>query len=206
MRATKKAGKQGRQPKKGRAAGNDRRRKTERGGRPSAASVESLFPALGNGKGRFGVGILLAVAEGAGDRGELRFCRIERFSPKPARQPRANVLKSVNPGGLARLLTGVSHSHRIRIATAILTGADTHRKLSEAVGLKVGPLYHHIRELERAGILTHLPQNGYGLTDVGRDLLLLLGGIGALAADPGSGPRWRAVRRRRARPARKAPT
>ncbi len=191
--------------KKSNARTGGKRRTAGRAVRPKSATAEALFPRLEETNGRYGVGVLLAVAEGAGDRREFRYCRIEKFSPKPANQPRAKVLSSVDPGALARLLTGVSHPDRIRIAAAILTGADTHRKLSRAVGLKVGPLYHHIRELERAGILAHLPKNGYGLTDTGRDLVLLLSGIGALATRETSGPRWRAIRRRQSNVARKPP-
>ncbi len=164
-----------------------------------SAAVGGLFPRLDKPNGRFGVGVLLAIGEGQGDRSEVRYCRLERFAARPGRRPRAGVLDSAEPACVARLLTGLAHADRIRIARAVLTGADTHAALSESVGLKAGPLYHHLRELERAGILTRLPRNGYALTDIGRDLLLISSGLGTLsAAAPGaSRPQWRTSRRRR---------
>ncbi|MFQ5422647.1 MAG: hypothetical protein ACE5F9_01565 [Phycisphaerae bacterium] len=161
--------------------------------------VGGLFPRLNKPSGRFGVGVLLAIGEGQGDRSEVRYCRLERFAARPGRRPRAGVLEAAEPARLARLLTGLAHADRIRIARAVLTGADTHAALSQSVGLKAGPLYHHLRELERAGILTRLPRNGYALTDLGRDLLLISFGLGTLSAtEPGAnGPRWRTSRRRR---------
>lgn len=169
-----------------------RRRQPEAG-----RTVQSMFPRLDGPRGRYGVGVLLAVAEGQGDRREVRFCRLESPSARPAQRPRAKLLETTNAGDVARIFTGLAHPDRVRIARAVLTGSNTHALLKETVGLKVGPIYHHLRELERAGLLCRLDRRGYALTDAGRDLLLLAGGLGKLVANGDRGrASWRVVRRR----------
>lgn len=91
------------------------------------------------------------------------------------------------------MLTGLSHPDRIRVARAILAGACTHRELAKALGLKTGPLYHHLRELERAGLLVIAGRNRYDLTDFGRVCALATAVLGAWRGE-GKTP-WRTVNR-----------
>jgi hypothetical protein len=56
----------------------------------------------------------------------------------------------------------------------------THHLLCKAVGLKTGPLYHHLRALERAGVLTMATRNAYELTGKGRISLLVTNTLGAV--------------------------
>lgn len=93
------------------------------------------------------------------------------------------------------MLTGLAHADRIRIARAIMTGWNTHAGLRQQLGLKVGPLYHHLRELERAGLLAHMPRKGYALTSLGRDLLYVVCGLEVVGEAPGTSRTWRSVRR-----------
>ncbi|MBN2563066.1 MAG: winged helix-turn-helix transcriptional regulator [Phycisphaerae bacterium] len=141
---------------------------------------------------RFGIGVMLAVMERQGDTGDIQYARVERFSAKPAQRPKTTLLAKANAAQLAKLLTGLAHADRIRIARAVTTGANTHRQLSETVGLKTGPLYHHVRELERAGLLTLLSRNTYGLTDLGRLTLMITTILGTWQAE-GRSP-WRTRR------------
>ncbi|MCK6455452.1 MAG: winged helix-turn-helix domain-containing protein [Phycisphaerae bacterium] len=62
---------------------------------------------------------------------------------------------------------------RLRIGRAILTGARTHAELAARIGLAPGPLYHHLRTLERAGLVSASRRNHYELTPAGRTWLLL---------------------------------
>ena len=165
-------------------------RKPARGTRPN--TVQSLFPQLAGGTKRFGLGVLLAVAEQQGASADVRFTRAESFFAKPARRPKATLLAKADPGEVAKLLGGIAHQDRIRIAGAILAGANTHKLLEEAVGLKAGPLYHHIRSLERAGLLETVSRNVYGLTELGRVALLVATALGNAVAKGRSG--WRKAR------------
>lgn len=117
---------------------------------------------------RFGVGVVLAVSERSGD--EIRtYCgRFERFSAKPGHRPRTALLGLADPPAVARLMSGLAHPDRVRIVRAILAGADSHQTLSKASGLKAGPLYHHLRELERAGFLRCELRNQHRVTELGR--------------------------------------
>ena len=158
-------------------------------------SAQALFPRLDGPGGRYGVGVLLAIAEGSGSHCEIRFCRRETTSARPARRPRSRFLERLEPDRAARMLTGLAHADRIRIARAIMTGWNTHARLREELGLKVGPLYHHLRELERAGLLVHMPRKGYALTALGRDLLYVVCGLEVVGEAPGRSRAWRSVRR-----------
>jgi hypothetical protein len=127
---------------------------------------------------RFGVAVLLAVAERWGSDGEVQLVRQEALFARPGARPKTTLLDRVSPEALARLLSGLAHRDRIRLARAIVAGANTHHLLSEAVKLKAGPLYHHLRELERAGLLSMVERNAYVLTAVGRIALFVTAALG----------------------------
>jgi len=148
--------------------------------RPSIAarlSVESdgrsaWFPGLGRGRWRYGVGVAIALAEVAGGRPQVRVVRRGSFSAGPAQRHRERLLEAVGEIDLARAFVGLGQRQRIRISRAILAGANSHHLLAKSVGLAAGPLYHHLRSLERAGLLTFVERNRYDLSPLGRDLLL----------------------------------
>jgi hypothetical protein len=75
---------------------------------------------------------------------------------------------------LAKLLAGFGHPQRVAIVKAIFTGAGSYGALCEKVGLKAGPMYHHLRELRLAGVLADGPRDVYRLTQQGRDALMLV--------------------------------
>ncbi|MFO0973719.1 MAG: helix-turn-helix domain-containing protein [Phycisphaerae bacterium] len=76
-----------------------------------------------------------------------------------------------------RIVAGLSHPRRLAVCRAIAAGADSHRLLSRALGLATGPLYHHIRALERAGVIAIARRNQYELTPAGRRILLALAAV-----------------------------
>lgn len=148
----------------------------------AAMSAEALFPGIAKEKNRFGLGVLLAVMERQGAEAELGFARVGRFFPTPGQRPKADILCEADAGHVARMLAGLAHPDRIRILRAVLQGAATHHALHKAVGLKTGPLYHHLRALERAGVLTMATRNVYELTERGRVALLVTHTLGAVFA------------------------
>src|SRR5262249_34753752 len=141
----------------GRALASRRERGPKGGGRKPgsdpAGGLNGLFPRLSQPRKRFGVGVLLAVAKREGDRADIRTSTIEEAFESPGQRPKARILKRADAKNVAQMLSGLSHADRIRVASAILTGANTHRLLKEALGLKTGPLYHHVRGLQMAGMV-----------------------------------------------------
>ena len=113
------------------------------------AEINALFPGLSTQAKSFGVAVLVAVAERRGAEAEVQFVREQALTGRPGARPKTTLLDRSSPDALARLLSGLAHPDRIRLARAIIVGGNTHHRLSEAVKLKAGPLYHHLRELER---------------------------------------------------------
>lgn len=148
-------------------------------------AAHALFPEVAKKNSRFGTGVLLAVMERQGTEAELGFARVGKFNPKPGQRPKATVLGAVDAGNVAKMLAGLAHPDRIRILRAILEGAATHFALHKAVGLKTGPLYHHLRALERSGVLTMATRNAYELTELGRITLLVTHTLGTVFTEKG---------------------
>jgi hypothetical protein len=146
----------------------------------------AFFPGLATPEKRFGVAVLLAVAQRWGANGEIRWARQEALFARPGLRPKTVLLDRANPDVLARVLSGLAHPDRIRLARAVLAGANTHHLLIEAVKIKTGPLYHHLRELERAGLLSMIARNAYMLTDFGRTALFVTAVLGMQPCDPDS--------------------
>ncbi len=135
--------------------------------------LKELFPLAAQPNRRFGVGVLLAVVTQEGATGELHYARGQRFATRPGLRPKGAVLALAEPKHIARLMAGFAHPDRVLIARSVMSGANTHHAISEALGLKTGPLYHHIRALERAGILRTPGRNKYELTELGRVALFV---------------------------------
>jgi DNA-binding transcriptional ArsR family regulator len=68
-----------------------------------------------------------------------------------------------------RLLTPLAHASRVRIVQALFASPLSAGQLAEAVGLRGGSLYHHLRELQFAAYVT-VEQGQYGLTNLGRQM------------------------------------
>jgi DNA-binding HxlR family transcriptional regulator len=115
----------------------------------------------------------MTIREFAGETVATRSARRRVVHARPGGRPREQLLNAVAPSDLARMLAGFGNPSRVRVARAVLSGANTHHALSQAVGLRTGPLYHHLRELERSGLLMRVDRNRYDLSRRGRDLLLV---------------------------------
>lgn len=147
--------------------------------RPKADVFDCCFPRLTEGGATYGVGVLLAVAIATGEAASVATCRGEAWRPKPGESPRRALLQGADAEATSRLLNGLAHRARLSLATAIFLGSHTHRLLAQASGLKTGPLYHHLRELQRAGIIESTDRNSYGLTEAGARLLLVAVAFGS---------------------------
>lgn len=159
-----------------------------------AGDLNRLFPKLTQPRKRFGVGVLLALAKREGDTADVRTSMLEEAFESPGRRPKAKILQRADAKNVARLLSGLSHADRIRVASAIMTGANTHRLLKESLGLKTGPLYHHVRGLQMAGMVTLASRNFYVLTELGETALMVATGLGARTERTGSTWKHRVVR------------
>ncbi len=157
-----------------RRRGGTRGGKTRAGSRTSPPeSVALWLPGLVAGEKAFGVAVAVVVGERVGGTVDFHVARRQELFARPGMRPKARILDSVNAATLAGLFAGLGHPDRVRIARAVLTGAGSHRELSRAVNLQAGPLYHHLRALERAGILANVSRNLYTLTVTGRVVLLV---------------------------------
>jgi len=72
-----------------------------------------------------------------------------------------------------RMLSPLAHEARIRLMQAMFRMERNSSELSEAVGIKGGNLYYHLKELVHAGYV-RVEKGEYALTDLGRQLLLTL--------------------------------
>lgn len=156
--------------------------------------VEAIRAAWAGETRRYGVGAFIAVVERQGAEGGIAVGDITEFRPRPGERPKTAFLARADPVRLARMLGGLAHPDRVRLATAITMGARTHRDLSEATRLKTGPLYHHVRELERAELLRCAVRNVHELTELGRLVLLVCTVLANW--DPGGKGAWRIFRLR----------
>lgn len=141
--------------------------------RTKANPALTWFPELGRASVCFGVGVAIAIAEAAGDRPRVRIHRRSSFSGKAGDRHRQRLFETVQDSDLSKFLAAFGQRRRLQISRAILSGANTHHELARVSGLAPGPLYHHIKTLERAGMLVMVERNRYDLTAFGRDLLLV---------------------------------
>jgi len=77
----------------------------------------------------------------------------------------------------AALIDALAHAHRLRILIALLNGPRSHLELAKSLNLRPGPLYFHLRVLERAGLIDRPTRNAYARTRRGEKLLLGLIGL-----------------------------
>lgn len=69
---------------------------------------------------------------------------------------------------VAETLAALGSMHRLRIINLLLLGTASYRALVKATGLLAGPMYHHLRHLELAGLLESKQRNEYALTRRGK--------------------------------------
>lgn len=117
-----------------------------------------------------------AVRDGGPPKFQVK--KLEEAFQKPAMRPRAALTVKIETAKIAGQLGGLAHPDRIRLAIAMMTGADTHMKLSTQTRLAAGPLYHHLRAMQLAGLVHQPSRNFYTLTERGETLLLIAACIG----------------------------
>lgn len=132
-----------------------------------------LFPKLTKATNRFGLGIAIVRAVRDGGPPKHKVTTLEEAYQKPAMRPRAALTARIEAAKIAGHLGGLAHPDRIRLAIAIMTGADTHMKLRTETQLAAGPLYHHLRAMQLAGLVHQPSRNFYTLTEPGETLLLI---------------------------------
>lgn len=104
----------------------------------------------------------------------VRGGRIERFEVQPGDRPRQKLLAGLSNLDGAKRLAGLAHPRRLAILKAMLNGATSHKDLKDEVSLKPGPLYFHLRHLERVGLVRMQDRSRYEVTQAGSDLLTIL--------------------------------
>ena len=190
----------GRRGKAGARSGGVRRRgavakKTSPKGKGvGGAELFRFFPKLLSAGCHEGQGVLVARADRDEKRLQLRAVCLEEGVARKGRRSESHAAPWKDAAALARLLHGLAHVQRLEILVAIRRGARRHQDLKAAVGLAAGPLYHHLRDLERSGLVACLARNNYTLTDVGHSSLLLAAGLEALSGDARRARPWRARR------------
>ncbi len=136
----------------------------------------------------YGVATMVAIVEAEGPDRRVQVGGLRRLYRRPAQRPRHKLVDTVPDEALAKLLSGFGHPQRVAIAKAIFTGAGRYADLRERVGLKAGPMYHHLRELRLAGVLADGPRDVYRLTPQGRDALILACSLASLRPGRSAGP------------------
>lgn len=163
------------------------------GRHPGAGGLQRFFPNVLSTKTGTGEGALLAVAIRSEAGLEVRSVAFEETTGAAGihKRKRAGAI-CPNINETARVLRGLAHAERLHILEAMRQGARKHIELKAAVKLAAGPLYHHLRELERCRLIECPSRNDYVLTGSGRSALLLVSGLHALAAKPRRTAPWKA--------------
>jgi DNA-binding HxlR family transcriptional regulator len=86
---------------------------------------------------------------------------------------------------VARRFDALGHPIRLRMLGRLLIRSSTHRELSRVTGFAAGPLYHHLRLLERTGLIEVPKRNEYRLTPLGRKIALFLPALEKLVSATG---------------------
>lgn len=74
---------------------------------------------------------------------------------------------------LIRVFASLAHSVRLQIMGVLSAGPSAHQEIANFTGQAAGPLYHHLRLLERAGLIEVPRRNEYRLTRCGLRFALL---------------------------------
>lgn len=135
--------------------------------------LAALFPKVARNRRLFGLAGVCGVVECDGIKPIITVERLEELFTKPAKRPRERFLSAASNEGIAKLCNAMANPRRVAMLKAIFTGAGSYAQLSETLGLKAGPLYHHVRELRLAGLLKLAQRDTYRLTEYGKYALLL---------------------------------
>jgi len=151
----------------------DPKRRSRQSGSQAGRGLAALFPKVAQNRRLFGLAGVCGVVECDGTKPNITVERLEELFTKPASRPRERFLAAASNERIAKLCNAMANARRVAMLKAIFTGAGSYAQLSEALGLKAGPLYHHVRELRLAGLLELAQRDTYRLTDYGKYALLL---------------------------------
>ena len=173
---------------------------SQKGDSPSLSALLPLaFEDAGDGSNQLSV--LVGASLTTGRSRHLKVATLELPAGDMAGKP----MKFVSdPAWLANVLRGLGHADRLAIMAELMCGPRTHQMLHEATGLKPGPLYHHIRELQRAGLIEAPKRNQYMPTSCGRTIFAIASGIERCLTNKLARGPWRMSNIGLARPRRKA--
>ncbi len=135
---------------------------------------------LRKGENWYGVGTQLLILESQGTERHIQVGGVRRLYRVPARRPRHQFVEGLSNEQIARWMSALAHPQRVAIVKAVFCGAVNYGDLRERVPLKAGPMYHHLRELRLAGVLTVGTRDVYQLTPIGRNLLIVACSIGSI--------------------------
>jgi len=125
--------------------------------------------------GRYGVSVEWRVEERYGPGGERRRGgRLAKWNRRPGQRPRTSLLQAADHAQISQALNALGHPKRLAILREILAGNDHHRSLSKAVNIKTGPLYFHLRHLERSGLVVIHQRERYEVGPRAMDVLLVM--------------------------------
>jgi len=151
----------------------DPKRSSGQSGSRAGRGLAALFPKVARNRRLFGLAGVCGVVECDGTKPIITVERLEELFIKPARRPRERFLSAASNERIAKLCNAMANARRVAMLKAIFTGSGSYAQLSEALGLKAGPLYHHVRELRLAGLLELAQRDTYRLTEYGKYALLL---------------------------------
>ena len=80
-------------------------------------------------------------------------------------------------------MSALGHPHRAAMMAKLMEGPQSYRTLQQAMGLKAGPLYHHIRQLRLGGLILPKHRDWYAHTQAGRNLVMVMMALASLPAD-----------------------
>lgn len=163
-----------------RRTGHGRSRQARKVRKPVAG-----LPELRRGQSWYGWATTLGILESDGPTRRVRVGGLKHLHRRPAQRPRHDLVNHASDEWLAKVLSAFANPHRVAIMKAIFTGAGSYAELRKRVGLKAGPMYHHLRELRLAGMLADGSRDMYDLTTQGRDLLAIMCSLPSLI-DQGS--------------------
>lgn len=151
----------------------DPKRRSRQSGSRGGRGLATLFPKVARNRRLFGLAGVCGVVECDGTKPTITVERREELFAKPARRPRERFLSAASDERIAKLCNAMANPRRVAMLKAIFTGAGSYAQLADTLGLKAGPLYHHVRELRLAGLLELARRDTYRLTQYGKYALLL---------------------------------
>ncbi len=80
----------------------------------------------------------------------------------------------ISPSTVVGIMAPFGNIQRIRIIQSLLFWSKSAKKLMEELSLTAGQLYHHLRELSRAGYLDEAQRNLYKLSAKGRRVAFIV--------------------------------